>query len=91
MNLRHRKNIDGLWLAFISWFDLAKEQVTGIDGVVQQSVLHAAVPLIQERLDTLTQAVGMLGFLMCLGAARGLFGLTTRRGPFMAYTAKYQG
>ncbi len=41
VNLRHRKNIDGLWLAFISWFDLAKEQVAAIDGVTQKQVLHA--------------------------------------------------
>lgn len=41
VNLRHRKNIDGLWLAFISWFDLAKEQVAAIDGVTQRQVLHA--------------------------------------------------
>lgn len=41
VNLRHYKQISGLWLAFISWFDLAKEQVTSLDGVVQKSVLHA--------------------------------------------------
>lgn len=41
VNLRHYKKINGLWLAFISWFDLAKEQVTAIDDVVQTSVLHA--------------------------------------------------
>ncbi|MDD2857992.1 MAG: glutamate--tRNA ligase [Candidatus Nanopelagicales bacterium] len=70
--------INGDWIRAITLDDLIGRIIPllAAEGLVstpptaeQQSVLHAAVPLIQERLDTLTQAVGMLGFLL-VGDAR---------------------
>jgi creatinine amidohydrolase len=41
VNLRYHEELPDLWLTFCSWFDLAREQVAGLDGMVQGSVLHA--------------------------------------------------
>jgi len=41
VNLRYHEEMPDLWLTFASWFDLAREQVAGLDGMTQQNVLHA--------------------------------------------------
>jgi creatinine amidohydrolase len=41
VNLRHYKTMPDLFLTFASWFDLARKQVAAIEGVKQNSVLHA--------------------------------------------------
>ncbi|MEI7467987.1 MAG: creatininase family protein [Chloroflexota bacterium] len=41
VNLRHFKDKPDLFLTFVSWFDLARKQVAALDGVKQDSVLHA--------------------------------------------------
>lgn len=41
VNLRYHEELPDLWLTFASWFDLAREQVAGLDGMTQQNVLHA--------------------------------------------------
>ena len=65
--------INGDWIRTLSPEDLAARVVPYLvdAGVVtepltaeQQLVLAAAVPLIQERLETLKQSVGMLSFLL---------------------------
>jgi glutamyl-tRNA synthetase len=65
--------INGDWIRALSPEDLAKRLVpflarAGVIGETpteeQSAVLAAAVPLVQERMDTLTQAVGMLSFLL---------------------------
>ena len=41
VNLRHHATKPEMFLVFSSWFDLARKQVAGLDGVLQPSVLHA--------------------------------------------------
>jgi creatinine amidohydrolase len=41
VNLRYHDTLPGLWLTFASWFDLAQAQVAALDGLVQDSVVHA--------------------------------------------------
>lgn len=38
---RHRAKLPDLWLAFTSWFEIAKEPSTHIEGLVQPAVNHA--------------------------------------------------
>jgi glutamyl-tRNA synthetase len=65
--------INGDWIRALDPADLAQRIVPFLvrAGVVseplsdrQQATLAAAVPLVQERLETLAQAAGMLGFLL---------------------------
>jgi glutamyl-tRNA synthetase len=65
--------INGDWIRTLSPEDLAARIVPFLvdAGVVaepltaqQQAVLDAAVPLVQERMETLRQSVGMLAFLL---------------------------
>ena len=65
--------INGDWIRALDPADLAQRIVPVLvrAGVVseplsdrQQATLAAAVPLVQERLETLAQAAGMLGFLL---------------------------
>jgi glutamyl-tRNA synthetase len=65
--------INGDWIRTLSPDDLASRVVPYLvdAGVVtepltadQQAVLAAAVPLVQERMETLRQSVGMLAFLL---------------------------
>ncbi len=41
VNLRYHDSIPGLWLTFASWFDLARAEVAALEGVQQDSVVHA--------------------------------------------------
>jgi creatinine amidohydrolase len=41
VNLRYHEELPDLWLTFSSWFDLAREEVAGIEGMQQKNVLHA--------------------------------------------------
>lgn len=65
--------INGDWIRALDPADLAQRLVPFLEraGVVseplsdhQRATLAAAVPLVQERLETLAQAAGMLGFLL---------------------------
>jgi glutamyl-tRNA synthetase len=65
--------INADWIRAISAQELATRlvpflQEAGLVGVdisdAQRQILDAAVPLVQERMETLRQAVGMLGFLL---------------------------
>jgi len=64
--------INGDWIRTLQSEDLAERVIPFLEraGVVadplpadQRAILMSAIPLIQERLDTLAQAVGMLSFL----------------------------
>jgi len=64
--------INGDWIRTLQPEDLAERVIPFLEraGVVadplpadQRAILMSAIPLIQERLDTLAQAVGMLSFL----------------------------
>ncbi|HQR68753.1 MAG TPA: glutamate--tRNA ligase family protein, partial [Thermoanaerobaculia bacterium] len=64
--------INGDWIRALDVADLAdrmvpflqREGVLGAEvGVEQRALLKAATPLVQERMETLAQAPGMLGFL----------------------------
>jgi creatinine amidohydrolase len=41
VNMRYHDALPDLWLTFASWFDLAREQVAALDGMAQDSVVHA--------------------------------------------------
>ena len=65
--------INGDWIRTLAPADLAARIIpfltrAGVLGETptdeQLAVLTAAVPLVQERMDTLSQSVGMLGFLL---------------------------
>ncbi len=65
--------INGDWIRSLAADDLAARILPflGKAGIIdsdptaeQKAVLAAAVPLIQERMDTLAQAAGMVGFLL---------------------------
>lgn len=65
--------INGDWIRALAPADLAERIVPFLAraGVIdetptdaQLAILTAAVPLVQERMDTLAQSVGMLGFLL---------------------------
>ena len=65
--------INGDWIRALPAEELGRRIVPYLEaaGIVttplspeQQAVLDAAVPLVQERMETLGQAVGMLGFLL---------------------------
>ena len=72
-DLKKCTSINGDWIRSLSVDDLIARIVPRLAeaglvdtpvSVEQQAVLKAAVPLIQERLENLKQAVGMLGFLL---------------------------
>jgi len=72
-DLKKCNAINGDWIRRISLGDLigrispllaARNLISIPPSAQHQAVLEAAVPLIQERLETLNQAVGMLGFLL---------------------------
>lgn len=72
-DLRKCTAINGDWIRALAPADLAERIVpflaraAVIDETptdVQLAILTAAVPLVQERMDTLAQSVGMLGFLL---------------------------
>lgn len=39
--IRHKTALPDLWLAFASWFDIAREQAAAIEGMRQSKVIHA--------------------------------------------------
>jgi glutamyl-tRNA synthetase len=72
-DIKKCRAINGDWIRAITLDDLIGRitPLLAAEGLVatppttgQQAVLRAAMPLIHERLDTLNQAVGMLGFLL---------------------------
>ena len=72
-DLKKCTSINGDWIRTLSVDDLiarilprlADAGLVNVPPTIeQQSILKAAVPLIQERLENLKQAVGMLGFLL---------------------------
>ncbi len=72
-DLKKCTSINGDWIRALAPGDLAERIVPFLAraGVIgdsptdaERAVLRAAVPLIQERMDTLAQSVGMLGFLL---------------------------
>ena len=71
-DLKKCTSINGDWIRTLSPIDLVKRLTPYLikEGVLsaepssdQMSVLLSAIPLIQERMETLRQGVGMLGFL----------------------------
>lgn len=71
-DLKKCTSINGDWIRSLAPAELAKRLVPYLvkDGVLsgeptsdQLAVLAGAVPLVQERMETLKQGVGMLGFL----------------------------
>ena len=72
-DLKKCTSINGDWIRSLSVDDLIARIVPRLadaglvsnpPSVDQQAILKEAVPLIQERLENLKQAVGMLGFLL---------------------------
>ena len=72
-DLKKCTSINGDWIRSLSVDDLIARimprladagLVSNPPSVDQQAILKEAVPLIQERLENLKQAVGMLGFLL---------------------------
>lgn len=72
-DLKKCTSINGDWIRSLSVDDLIARIVPRLadaglvsnpPSVDQQAILNEAVPLIQERLENLKQAVGMLGFLL---------------------------
>jgi len=72
-DLKKCTSINGDWIRTLAPADLAERIVpflaragviAGTPTQAQRDVLAAGVPLIQERMDTLSQSVGMLGFLL---------------------------
>jgi creatinine amidohydrolase len=41
VNMRYHDTLPDLWLTFSSWFDIACAEVAALDGIVQDSVVHA--------------------------------------------------
>jgi creatinine amidohydrolase len=41
VNMRYHEDLPDLWLTFASWFDLARAEVAALDGITQDSVVHA--------------------------------------------------